>query len=115
MECLTTYLKRSDNKGYNATILAYGQTGTGKAYTWRDMNTERQMGKWALSLKYITNQDGKHTGIIPRVFKSLMKKLEDHPDKFIITPSFIQIYNEKIYDLLSNCNYDSEGGPRSSL
>ena len=39
-----------------------------------------------------------------------MKKLEDHSDKFVITSSFIQIYNEKIYDLLSDCNYDSEDG-----
>ena len=87
-----------------------GKQEQGKPTLWKAMNTEKQMGKQGQQLRYITQQDGKHAGIIPRVFKSLMAKLEGQSEKYSIESSFIQIYNEKIYDLLCDCNYDSEEG-----
>ncbi|KAK2747384.1 kinesin motor protein cin8 [Onygenales sp. PD_40] len=74
--------------GYNCTIFAYGQTGTGKTYTMSgDMND-------ALGLL------SDAAGIIPRVLYSLFKKLEDVEHS--VKCSFIELYNEELRDLLSS-------------
>lgn len=72
--------------GYNATILAYGQTGSGKTFT---------MGS-SISTK------PEEEGIIGRVIKELFSEIERKKDKieFILKISFLEIYNEEIYDLL---------------
>ncbi|XP_065092939.1 kinesin-like protein KIF13A isoform X4 [Ochlerotatus camptorhynchus] len=70
-------------QGYNACIFAYGQTGSGKSYT--------MMG----------NQDNK--GIIPRLCDELFgyiaaKQTEELNYK--VEVSYMEIYNEKVHDLL---------------
>ncbi|XP_037034787.1 kinesin-like protein KIF13B isoform X4 [Bradysia coprophila] len=70
-------------QGYNACIFAYGQTGSGKSYT--------MMG----------TQDNK--GIIPRLcdllFYSIAQK--QTPDlSYKVEVSYMEIYNEKVHDLL---------------
>ncbi|KAJ5313066.1 hypothetical protein PENANT_c018G07747 [Penicillium antarcticum] len=73
--------------GYNCTIFAYGQTGTGKTYTMSgDMNDT--LG--------ILSDDA---GIIPRTLYSLFHKLED--TESTVKCSFIELYNEELRDLLS--------------
>lgn len=73
--------------GYNCTVFAYGQTGTGKTYTMSgDMTDELGL----LS-------DG--AGIIPRVLYALFKRLEDTESS--VKCSFIELYNEDLRDLLS--------------
>ena len=47
-------------------------------------------------------QKGQLNGLIPKAVNSLYKKIQGHRDRtFIISVSFLQIYNEKIYDLLN--------------
>ncbi|KAI3124132.1 hypothetical protein CBS147326_8361 [Penicillium roqueforti] len=73
--------------GYNCTIFAYGQTGTGKTYTMSgDMNDT--LG--------ILSDDA---GIIPRTLYALFRKLED--TESTVKCSFIELYNEELRDLLS--------------
>ncbi|KAK0353318.1 hypothetical protein LTR91_018028 [Friedmanniomyces endolithicus] len=71
--------------GYNGTVFAYGQTGSGKTYT--------MMGD-------ITNESGK--GIIPRIvgqiFSSIMRC--DASIEFTVRVAYMEIYMEKIRDLL---------------
>ena len=75
--------------GYNCTIFAYGQTGTGKTYTMSgDMND-------TLGLL----SDG--AGIIPRVLQALFQKLEVDESDNCVRCSFIELYNEELRDLLS--------------
>ncbi|PGH07905.1 hypothetical protein AJ79_06112 [Helicocarpus griseus UAMH5409] len=74
--------------GFNCTIFAYGQTGTGKTYT---MSGDMDDTLGLLS-------DG--AGIIPRVLYSLFKKLEDMETS--VKCSFIELYNEELRDLLSS-------------
>ncbi|GLV32094.1 no distributive disjunction [Carabus blaptoides fortunei] len=69
--------------GYNCTILAYGQTGTGKTYT---MGSDSQ--------KYHNDP-----GLIPRVVDEFIE-LSTIDSDISISISFIEIYNEKVYDLL---------------
>ncbi|KAL3418098.1 kinesin related protein 2 [Phlyctema vagabunda] len=75
--------------GYNCTIFAYGQTGTGKTYTMSgDMNNTFGMLSDA-------------AGIIPRVLQSLFTKLELDDAESSVKCSFIELYNEELRDLIS--------------
>merc|ERR1712018_497022 len=71
-------------KGYNATVLAYGQTGSGKTYT---MGTNNEIPE----------------GVIPRAVRTIFNKiavLKDQYD-FTVRVAFVELYNEKLCDLLS--------------
>lgn len=75
--------------GFNCTIFAYGQTGTGKTYTMSgDMNDTLGMLSDA-------------AGIIPRVLYALFNKLEMDDAEASIKCSFIELYNEELRDLIS--------------
>ena len=75
----------SSLKGYNATIFAYGQTGTGKTYTMEGFDSNNQRG------------------IIPRAIEQIFEHVSSNitPRKrFLVRASYLQIYNECISDLL---------------
>lgn len=75
-------------KGYNGTIFAYGQTGTGKTYTMSG---------------YQKTDDLK--GIIPNTFTHIFSQIDRSNDKtFVVTVTYVEIYNEEIRDLLSKNN-----------
>ncbi|KAK4144803.1 kinesin-like protein bimC [Dichotomopilus funicola] len=76
--------------GYNCTIFAYGQTGTGKTYTMSGDLTE--------SMGMLSD----NAGIIPRVLQALFKKLELDEQENSVRCSFIELYNEELRDLLSS-------------
>ncbi|CAI2349829.1 unnamed protein product [Caenorhabditis sp. 36 PRJEB53466] len=73
-------------KGYNGTIFAYGQTGTGKTFT---MAGEME----PIELK----------GIIPNSFAHIFDHIAkcQHDTTFLVRVSYLEIYNEEIRDLLS--------------
>ncbi|KAF9894248.1 kinesin motor protein cin8 [Aspergillus nanangensis] len=73
--------------GFNCTIFAYGQTGTGKTYT--------MSGDMTDTLGILSD----NAGIIPRVLYSLFHKLED--TESMVKCSFIELYNEELRDLLA--------------
>ncbi|XP_065071164.1 kinesin heavy chain-like [Rhopilema esculentum] len=66
--------------GFNGTLIAYGQTGTGKTHT-------------------LMAADGITHDIIHRVFNSINS---DTKHNFKVSASYLQIYQEKIHDLLTN-------------
>lgn len=75
-------------EGFNATIMAYGQTGTGKTYTME-------------GFKY--NNHDPQRGIIPRCIEEIFKYIQNCSDSkttFMVRTSYLQIYNEYISDLL---------------
>ncbi|KAJ9446367.1 Kinesin-like protein unc-104 [Diplonema papillatum] len=74
--------------GFNASIFAYGQTGSGKTYC--------MMG---------VADDAEQKGIIPRLCTELFKRIADHQDadpshSYTVTMSFLEIYMEKVKDLI---------------
>src|SRR5436309_14982790 len=75
--------------GYNCTIFAYGQTGTGKTYT--------MSGDMADTLGLLSDA----AGIIPRVLYWLFQRLETDQIECSVKCSFIELYNEELRDLLS--------------
>ena len=103
-------------QGINCTILAYGQTGSGKTYTifggeWamNDKSTDYEQRRNFNKDKYnfILNEElmidpfSKTNGIIPNLIMSLFQTYSNN-NNIIITCSYIQIYNEKVYDLLGD-------------
>lgn len=74
-------------KGFNCTILAYGQTGAGKTFT---------MGSASGSQEVDEND-----GIIPRacadLFRMIDKRCDGHAQ---VELSYLEIYNEEIRDLM---------------
>ena len=69
--------------GYNGTVLAYGQTSSGKTYTMQGEMEEQSK-----------------QGIIPRMISHVFKHIYKNEDTdFMIKVSMIEIYQEKIRDL----------------
>ncbi|KAJ1654804.1 hypothetical protein IWQ61_005328 [Dispira simplex] len=78
--------------GYNVTILAYGQTSSGKTYT---------MGT-GLGCEY--NLDPGSQGIIPRAIHTLFQFLALQPPEWVsyqVSVSYLEVYNEDLIDLLA--------------
>jgi kinesin family protein 1 len=75
-------------QGYNNCIFAYGQTGSGKSYS--------MMGY------------GKEYGVIPRIcqdmFERIRKIQEDKNLTCTVEVSYLEIYNERVRDLLNPSN-----------
>ncbi|KAM6073764.1 stAR-related lipid transfer protein 9 [Chlamydotis macqueenii] len=70
-------------KGYNICLFAYGQTGSGKTYT--------MMGTPA------------SIGLTPRICEGLFSRKDDYSDQTAscrVKVSFLEIYNERVRDLL---------------
>ncbi|BGP42526.1 Kinesin-related motor protein [Rhodotorula kratochvilovae] len=76
-------------QGYNCTIFAYGQTGTGKTYT-MEGNLSPYHGTF--------HPDA---GIIPRTLYSLFDRLVESKCEYSVRCSFIELYNEELRDLNS--------------
>ncbi|XP_044588058.1 kinesin-like protein Klp61F [Cotesia glomerata] len=78
--------------GYNCTVFAYGQTGTGKTYTMEGAGSD-PAASWQ------TNSDA---GIIPRALSNLFDDLRLGTQEYTVKVSFLELYNEELFDLLSS-------------
>ena len=73
-------------QGYESTICAYGQTGTGKTYTMEG------------DLASID-----HHGIIPKAAQAIFDIIHENNFSFsAVSCSSLEIYNEELFDLLSD-------------
>ncbi|KAG5363326.1 Kinesin-like protein bimC [Yarrowia sp. B02] len=78
-------------QGYNCTIFAYGQTGTGKTYTMTgDFNIDERGEAVA------------NAGIVPRALVELFKRLSGSAGENSVKLSYVELYNEELRDLLSS-------------
>ena len=72
--------------GYNSAIIIHGQNNSGKSYT--------MSGK---------NDDSNLKGIIPRVAEDVFEFIRDNENlEFIVQVSIVDIYKDKIKDLITN-------------
>ncbi|XP_027438996.1 kinesin-like protein KIF9 isoform X4 [Zalophus californianus] len=75
--------------GYNGTIMCYGQTGAGKTYTMTG-----------------ATENYKHRGILPRALQQVFRMIAERPTHAItVRVSYLEIYNESLFDLLSTLPY----------
>ncbi|PKI31105.1 hypothetical protein CRG98_048504 [Punica granatum] len=72
--------------GYNGTVMAYGQTGTGKTFT----------------LGRLGDEDTAHRGIMVRAMEDILADVDLGSDS--VTVSYLQLYMEAIQDLLDPAN-----------
>ncbi len=79
--------------GFNSTCFAYGQTGSGKTYTMFGDDT-------AGDDIYSSGRVPPSAGLIPRVVHEIFAHVKRNRKKCTAVVSFMQIYNEQIYDLL---------------
>ncbi|CAF1178533.1 unnamed protein product [Rotaria sp. Silwood1] len=72
-------------EGFNGTIFAYGQTGTGKTFTMEGVRSQPEL-----------------RGIIPSSFAHIFDSIAHSTSRqFLVRASYLEIYNESIRDLLS--------------
>eukprot|EP00435_Cladocopium_sp_Y103_P004387 s315_g1.t1 len=98
--------------GYHATVFAYGQTGSGKTHTMEGFVYQAAaQGKVPQVNPSLTAPE--RLGIVPRCIEGLFERMEQQSlqsDKsFTLRLSFLQIYNEKIFDLLNPVHLTSHG------
>ncbi|KAJ1973204.1 hypothetical protein H4R34_005156, partial [Dimargaris verticillata] len=76
--------------GYNGTVFAYGQTGSGKTFTMMGADLEKPELR----------------GIIPRIVQTIFSTIVDSPShmEYTVKVSYMEIYMEKIRDLLNPQN-----------
>lgn len=72
--------------GYNGTVMAYGQTGTGKTYT----------------LGRLGDEDTSARGIMVRSLEDIFSSISQETDS--VSVSYLQLYMETIQDLLNPAN-----------
>lgn len=97
--------------GYNATVFAYGQTGSGKTYT--------------MGTGFDVAQSEEEEGIVPRAVSHLFRGIQERQQKakernepqpdFKVTATFIELYNEEIFDLLDITRDPESRGKKSHI
>ncbi|CAM1320682.1 KIF3B (predicted), partial [Pycnogonum litorale] len=71
--------------GFNGTIFAYGQTGTGKTYTMEG-----------------SKDDAENRGVIPNSFEHIFNHIaRSQNQQFLVSASYLEIYQEEVRDLLA--------------
>uniref|UniRef100_A0A060TD55 Kinesin-like protein n=1 Tax=Blastobotrys adeninivorans TaxID=409370 RepID=A0A060TD55_BLAAD len=69
-------------QGYNATVFAYGMTGSGKTYSMQGVDND--------------------PGVIPLAVNAIYSHIDSQPTRtFDVRVAYLEIYNEQLHDLLS--------------
>lgn len=85
-------LVRRVMEGYHGTVFAYGMTGTGKTFSMQGTATS--------------------PGVIPLAITDIFSFIRETPHReFLLRVSYLEIYNEKIHDLLSSNTTSINGQP----
>ncbi|KAL2064961.1 hypothetical protein VTL71DRAFT_4101 [Oculimacula yallundae] len=85
-------LVRRVMEGYHGTVFAYGMTGTGKTFSMQGTATS--------------------PGVIPLAITDIFSYIRETPSReFLLRVSYLEIYNEKIHDLLSASAAGTVPGP----
>ncbi|KAG3085904.1 hypothetical protein PC121_g5055 [Phytophthora cactorum] len=101
-------------QGHNCSVFAYGQPGAGKTYTMMGSSGER--ASLADTRAYSDGSDGSDTrfpstlstserrGLVPRICQGLFREVDERKhsgNPCSVLVSYVEIYDERVYDLLS--------------
>ncbi|KAL8125892.1 hypothetical protein AgCh_013261 [Apium graveolens] len=76
-------------EGFNCTVFAYGQTGTGKTFTMEG------------GMRNKSGELPAEAGVIPRAVRQIFDTLEGQNADYSMKVTFLELYNEEITDLLA--------------
>ncbi|VBB25406.1 unnamed protein product [Acanthocheilonema viteae] len=81
-------------EGFNGTIFAYGQTGTGKTFTMEDLILYMPcLGVY---------EDPELRGVIPNAYHHIFQHIsQSQNQQYLVRASYLEIYQEEIRDLLN--------------
>lgn len=86
-------------EGYHGTVFAYGMTGTGKTFSMQGTAT--------------------NPGVIPLAITDIFSYIRETPHReFLLRVSYLEIYNEKIHDLLAGpvaTGLNGQAGPQEEI
>ncbi|KIL95183.1 centromeric protein e [Fusarium avenaceum] len=89
-------LVRRVMEGYHGTVFAYGMTGTGKTFSMQGTASS--------------------PGVIPLAITDIFSYIRETPSReFLLRVSYLEIYNEKIHDLLSMSMANGAGGQQEEI
>ncbi|KAI1435346.1 kinesin-domain-containing protein [Xylaria sp. CBS 124048] len=91
-------LVRRVMEGYHGTVFAYGMTGTGKTFSMQGTASS--------------------PGVIPLAITDIFSYIRETPSReFLLRVSYLEIYNERIHDLLSmpTANTNGTGGAQEEI
>ncbi|KAF2749899.1 kinesin-domain-containing protein [Sporormia fimetaria CBS 119925] len=91
-------LVRRVMEGYHGTVFAYGMTGTGKTFSMQGTAT--------------------NPGVIPLAITDIFSYIRETPHReFLLRVSYLEIYNEKIHDLLAGAPPvgNGQGAPQEEI
>ncbi|KAG0629863.1 hypothetical protein M758_1G135000 [Ceratodon purpureus] len=80
--------------GFNCTIFAYGQTGTGKTYTMEGSGRKSKNGELPAD-----------AGVIPRAVQQIFETLDRDNQEYSVKVTYLELYNEELTDLLAPEEY----------
>ncbi|KAG4061929.1 hypothetical protein PC123_g3203 [Phytophthora cactorum] len=101
-------------QGHNCSVFAYGQPGAGKTYTMMGSSGER--ASLVDTRAYSDGSDGSDTrfpstlstserrGLVPRICQGLFREVDERKhsgNPCSVLVSYVEIYDERVYDLLS--------------
>ncbi|CAE7226447.1 kif4 [Symbiodinium microadriaticum] len=90
--------------GYHSTVFAYGQTGSGKTFTMEGFSYQPGTVAKAPQVR-AESTSPENLGIVPRAIHGLFDRIDRRATTgesvFTVRLSFLQIYNERIFDLLN--------------
>jgi kinesin family member 11 len=101
--------------GYNCTVFAYGQTGTGKTHTMQgtresiacDIAASNRLGTTRTSSGgHAMQQLSAEAGMIPRAAQQVFAYLRSCTEEYSVRVSNLELYNEQLFDLLSSDQAD---------
>jgi len=97
--CVRPLLVRAVEEGRAVSVLAYGQTGTGKTYT---MGTEATAAAAAVSLASpLANSDLDTRGMIPRSLGHIFELLLEEENHVTVKAAYFEILKDNVFDLLN--------------
>lgn len=92
--------------GFNATIFAYGQTGTGKTHTMLGLDVDALANSGLPGPESVFQSEDK--GLIPRSMEHIFDRIDADPDsQYLLHCSYLEIYNERVLDLLDSQHSDN--------
>ncbi len=88
-------------KGYNATVFVYGQSGSGKTTTMTGYSHVVDNGELLARDDVVLWKNPKDMGVVPRMIQDIFETIKPKKGvEFSLQVSYLEIYLEKIRDLL---------------